>query len=146
MSSLELVPVTIRRAKAYVRDNHRHHGPPQGARFAVGCACGGELVGVAIVGNPVARLNDDGVTAEVTRVCTDGAPNACSMLYGAARRACRALGYRRIITYTLETEPGTSLRAAGWTRVGVVRPQEWSRPSRRRPNEAPVVAKVRWEA
>ena len=85
-----------------------------GSKFAIGAQVGEQLVGVAIVGRPVAPRLDDGLTAEITRVCTDGTRNACSLLYGACRKAAKALGYVRIFTYTLPEEGGSSLRAAGF--------------------------------
>lgn len=103
------------------------------------------MVGVAIIGRPVSRMLADGYTAEVTRVATDGSPNACSMLYAAAWRACRSLGYRRLVTFTYDTEPGTSLRAAGWRVVGQTKAEGWSRPSRPR-EPGPIQRKIRWEA
>jgi hypothetical protein len=115
--ALEIVPVTFRQACAFVADLHRHHAAPRGHKFSIGLECGGQLVGVAMVGRPVARALDDGRTAEVNRTCTDGTPNANSMLYGAAWRAAKAMGYRRMVTYTQEGESGASLRAAGWVRV-----------------------------
>lgn len=127
-----LMPITIGDARIFVGRHHRHNRAPLGGLFAVSVQDDeGSTVGVAIVGRPVARGLCDGVTCEVTRVCTDGMANACSILYGAAARAARALGYRRLITYTLATEPGTSLRASGWTKDADVpaRPT-WSCPSR----------------
>lgn len=103
---LTLTPITLREANAYVEQHHRHHGPSRGCIVCVAVAEGEAVRGVAIVGRPVARGADDGFTAEVTRCCTDGARNACSMLYAAAWRAVRALGYRKLITYTLKTEGG----------------------------------------
>ena len=104
---LELVPMTRDEASAFVDQHHRHHGRPAGYRFAVGVARDELVVGVAIVGRPSARLLDDGWTAEVTRVCVlDNVPNGCSKLYGACWRAARALGYRRLVTYTLPVEGG----------------------------------------
>ena len=111
---LTIVPVDLKTANEFVRRLHRHSRPVVGHKFAVGVASGERLVGVAIVGRPVAPRLDDGKAAEVTRLCTDGTPNACSMLYGAARRACRAMGYAPIYTYTLPNEGGASLRAAGF--------------------------------
>lgn len=143
---LQVVPCSIQDARSYVEQHHRHHPPPVSGLFAVAVAEGPTVRGVAIVGRPVARMLDDGWTAEVTRVATDGARNACSMLYGAAWRAARALGWRRLITYTLDTEPGTSLRAAGWRIVGEVRGRSWSCPSRPRVDRHPTQAKLRWEA
>lgn len=111
---LSLQPITLREAAAFVRRHHRHHGPARGWRFGIAVNDGEKVVGVAMVGRPVARGMDDGWTLEVNRCCTDGTRNAASMLYGAAARAARALGYRRLVTYTLASERGTSLRAAGW--------------------------------
>jgi len=111
---LSVVPVNLKTANEFVRNLHRHSRPVVGYKFAVGVELSGALVGVAIVGRPVARLLDDGKAAEITRLCTDGTPNACSMLYGAARRAARALGHNPIYTYTLPDEGGASLRAAGF--------------------------------
>lgn len=105
-------------ANAFVRQHHRHHKPVQGHVFSIGAALNGQIVGVAIVGRPVSRHRDDGITAEVTRLCTDGTKNACSFLYGAAARAAFALGFKRIGTYILASEPGTSLTASGWRLVG----------------------------
>lgn len=137
--------MTIADARAYVEQQHRHHPAPLSGLFAVGVAEGESVRGVAIVGRPVARVLDDGWTVEVTRVATDGARNACSMLYGACWRAARALGYRKAITYTLASEPGTSLRAAGWRVVGEVRGRSWSCPSRPRVDKHPLQDKLRWE-
>lgn len=111
--SLRVIPVTLESANDFVRRLHRHNKPVVGAKFCIGVA-NSELVGVAIVGRPVAPKLDDGLTAEITRVCTDGTPNAASMLYGACRKASRAMGYDRIFTYTLPEEGGASLRAAGF--------------------------------
>lgn len=120
------VPLTQRAAAAFIAEHHRHNRPPRGDVFRVAAATeDGQLVGVVSVGRPVARAFDDGWTLEVSRSCTDGTPNANSFLYGAAWRAAKALGYRRLITYTQGGEPGTSLAAAGW-RVVAERP---ARPS-----------------
>lgn len=143
--SLSLVPITISDAIEFVRRHHRHHPPPKSALFAVACAEEGEVVGAAIIGRPVARMSQDGWTAEVIRVATTGARNACSILYGAAWRACRALGYRRLVTYTLAEEGGASLRASGWTLIGEAGGGSWSRPSRPRVDRHPTQTKFRWE-
>lgn len=103
---LEITPMTLKEANAYVEQNHRHHGPVVGHKFSIGCSDGEKIVGVAIVGRPVARHLDDGWTLEVNRLCTDGTRNACSMLYAAAWRAARAMGYKRLVTYILESENG----------------------------------------
>jgi len=113
--SLRIVPCDLKSANEFVRQRHRHSRPVVGHRFSVGVACNeGVLRGVAIVGRPISPRLDDGKAAEITRLCTDGTRNACSMLYGAARRAARALGYAPIYTYTLPDEGGASLRAAGF--------------------------------
>lgn len=143
---LEIVPINLSDAMEFVCQYHRHHRAPQGGIFAVACAEGGKIVGVAIVGRPVARMLNDGWTAEVTRVATDGARNACSMLYGACWRAARALGYRKVITYTLAEESGSSLRAAGWRVVGEVKGRSWSCAARPRVDRHPLQDKIRWEA
>jgi hypothetical protein len=138
-------PMTLAEARAYVDEHHRHHPAPLSGLFAVGAAQADQVIGVAIVGRPVARGLQDGYTAEVTRCCTDGTKNACSMLYGACWRAARALGYRRLVTYTLDTEPGTSLRAAGWRVVAEVRGRSWHTPTRPRVDKHPLQGKLRWE-
>ena len=143
---LVVVPCTLRGARAFVEQHHRHHRPPQGGLFAVAVAVGEDVVGVAIVGNPVARLSADGWTAEVTRLCViEGHPNACSMLYGACWRAARALGWRRCITYTLPAEGGASLRGAGWRLIGEAGGGKWSRAGRPRIDDHPTQTKFRWE-
>jgi hypothetical protein len=129
-----LVPVTFQQAREFVGDWHRHHRPPPGHKFSIGAADEtGQLIGVAIVGRPVARHLDDGLTLEVTRTATDGTPNANSLLYGAALRAAKAMGYRRLVTYTQAGESGTSLRAAGWRIVAQLPARTgWNTPSRPR--------------
>lgn len=142
--------MSLRRANAFVQEHHRHHRPVQGAKFALAVALSATdgICGVAIVGRPVARHLDDGWTLEVTRLCTDGTPNACSKLYAAACRAARALGYTRLITYTLPAEGGASLRAAGWCLVGQRGGGNWNRARRPRQDtpEALRVPKLLWEA
>lgn len=144
---LMIVPVTFREACDFVAAHHRHHRPPRGMKFAVGVRNGQGLVGVAIVGRPVARHLDDGHTVEVTRTCTDGTRNANSALYGAAWRAARAMGYRRLVTYTQDGETGASLRAAGLRPAAELAPRSgWHTPTRpRRSHGVDGVARVRWE-
>ena len=113
---LRVVPISVQDAKPFVGKHHRHNNPPQSGMFAVALARGDEIVGVGIASRPVARALQDGQTLEITRVCTLGDPNACSMIYGALRKAARALGYRRVFTYTLADESGASLRAAGFVK------------------------------
>lgn len=143
--SLRITPCTLREARSYVEQFHRHHRPPQGGLFAVACADAEKVRGVAIVGRPVSRMLDNGWTVEVTRVATDGARNACSMLYGAAWRAARALGYRKLITYTLLEEGGASLRGVGFECVGLAGGGSWNVPSRPRIDMHPLQQKIRWE-
>lgn len=142
---LMVVPCTISDANEFVRQHHRHHRPTQGGLFAVAAAKDGEVVAVAIVGRPVARRLDDGWTAEVTRLASTGEKNACSILYGAAWRAARALGYRKLVTYTLVDEGGASLRAAGYECSGTTPGRSWSVPSRPRVDKHPLQEKLRWE-
>jgi hypothetical protein len=143
--SLELAPISVADANDYVRRHHRHHLPTLGGLFAVAVALEAEIVGVAIVGRPVARMSQNGWTCEITRVATDGSHNACSMLYGACWRAARALGYKRLITYTLPEEGGSSLRAAGYKLIGEAGGGSWSRTSRPRIDKHPTQMKLRWE-
>lgn len=144
--TLEIQPITYAEACEFIRCFHRHHLPPQGWKFGVAVNDGERVCGVVTVGRPVARRLDDGWTLELTRCCTDGTPNAASMLYGAARRAAFALGYKRLITYTLDTEPGTSLKAAGWKLLGVAGGGDWNKPSRPRQYVGPQGQKHLWEA
>ena len=113
-------------ANAFVAEYHRHHIAVVGHLFSIGAALDGKIVGVVIVGRPVSRMRDDGATAEVTRLCTNGTQNACSFLYGAAARAVFALGFERIGTYILASEPGVSLTAAGWRLIGERGGGSWS--------------------
>lgn len=142
---LELTPITLRQANEFVAQYHRHHKPTVGHKFSIGVCQDGKLVGVCICGRPVSRFLDDGQTLEVNRLCTDGIKNACSILYGAAYRAAIAIGYKRVITYILESEPGTSLKAAGYICEGKAGGLEWS--GKRRPkneNQYPHEMKTRW--
>lgn len=147
---IEISPVTFKEAKEFVNEHHRHNVAPQGQKFSIGVKEDGALIGVVTVGRPIARRNDDGVTAEITRCCViEGHKNANSLLYAAAWRAARAMGYHRIITYTLPTESGASLRAAGFVQVGMTegKANGWSVPSRPRemPEKYPTGPKIIWE-
>lgn len=153
---LTIKPITLKKANAYVAEFHRHNIPTTGHKWSIACYDGERLCGVAISGQPIARALDDGETIEVRRVCTDGTENACSKLYGACARIAKEFGYKRIITYTLESEPGTSLKASGWKlvaeKVGGV---SWNVPSRPREEvqltlfgevkKYPQELKKRWE-
>ena len=142
---LELVPIFQDEAKEFVRQNHRTHKPPVGSIFQIACAVNNEIVGVIMVGRPVSRELQDGYTAEVLRLASDGTKNVCSKLYNAAWRAAKNLGYKRLITYTLESEPGTSLRAAGWKEIGRAGGLSWNTPSRPRVDKCPSQMKIRFE-
>jgi hypothetical protein len=143
--------MTLTEAKAFVAENHRHHKAPVGGLFAIGLSqyddvsYDSKIVGVVVVGRPVARMLADGWTVEVTRLATDGSRNACSMLYRASWRAARAMGYRRLVTYTLPEEGGSSLRAAGFRLIGEAGGGSWSRDSRPRVDLHPTQTKLRWE-
>lgn len=161
-----VVPVTLRGAAAFIRAHHRHHKPSRGALFAIGAAVElgearvfsggriayrfpvvGGIVGVAVVGRPIARmLQRGGWTSEALRVATDGTRNACSFLYARAWRAAQALGWRRLVTYTLPEEGGGSLRASGLVCVGNAGGGSWDREDRPRIDEHPTQEKLRWEA
>ena len=142
---LRLKPIYLRDANEYVRKYHRHHKPVAGHKFSIGCEAEGELVGVIIAGRPVSRYLDDGFTLEVTRLCTNGAKNACSFLYGAAARAAAAMGYQRIITYTLESENGASLRASGWICQGKAGGLRWTGKRQPKEEQYPAQMKLRYE-
>ena len=146
MSKLSPCPLTLHEANEFVARHHRHHKRVRGHKFSVGATLNGRVVGVVIVGRPVARLRDDGATLEVTRLCTDGTRNACSFLYGAAARAAFALGYSRIGTYTLPEEGGASLRAVGWRLLGERGGGTWNRTDRPRVDTHPTQTKLLWEA
>lgn len=124
--SLSLRPVDFATAQAFVGLHHRHNKPPRGHKFSIACYDGDRLCGVAMVGRPVGRYLDDGLTLEVNRCCTDGTRNACSILYGAAWRAAKALGYKRIVTYTRKSENGASLRASNWICDGEAGGTHWT--------------------
>lgn len=145
--TLVVVPVTIAEAKRFCAEHHRHAPTIQGGLFAVGLAEAPgprPLVGVAIVGRP-SRLIQDGWTCVITRLATDGSTNACSMLYGAAWRAARAIGFRRARTYTLVSESGASLRAIGARRIGLTEGRSHSRAKRPRTDKHVVAPRVIWE-
>lgn len=158
MSALELVPITLKEAHAFVAAHHRHHDPDVGGRFAIGAARSLAVVAVAVVGNAKARMLDvDDYTAEVTRLCSidvarpigsDGREHAagtCAFLYAACWRAWRAMGGRRLVTYILPEEGGASLRGAGWAEIGEAGGGSWDRKERPRVDTHPTQMKIRWE-
>jgi hypothetical protein len=144
--TLELQPITYKEACEFIREHHSHHLPPQGWKFGIAVNDGEKIVGVVTVGRPVARHLDDGWTLEVTRCCTDKTKHVASKLYAAAWRASKAMGYKRLISYTLKEEKGTSLTAAGWRVIGETSGGSWSRPSRPRVDKHPTGQKLLWEA
>lgn len=150
---LRICPIEFRDANEFVALHHRHHEPVRGHRFSLCCRRGDDLHGVVIVGRPVARNGGDPLEVlEVTRLCTRGEPHVCSMLYAAAARVGREMGYIRIQTYTLDTESGVSLLAAGWTDEGPAGGGQWNHsnghpqlfggPNRR--TDQPICEKRRW--
>ena len=145
--SLSLVPIRRDEARDYIAAHHRHNAPPLQWLFSVGVEQNGELVGVGIAGRPAARALDDGRTVEITRICSTGVRNVCSMLYGALSRAAFSLGYRKVVTYTLQSEPGASLKAAGFEPGALLADKGgWDRPSRsRKEDPSPRGGKIRWE-
>lgn len=146
--TLRLHPLKRTEANAYIKAHHRHHGKVVGDIFRVGVMFDDELVGVAIVGRPKSRVIQlkEPLTVEVVRVCTGGghSKNAASMLYGAVRRAAWALGYTKIITYTLKSEAGTSLRAAGYRIIGETKGRHWNTPSRPRNDKHVIADRLKW--
>lgn len=149
LGRLIVIPLELKEANAFVKQHHRHHKPTVGHRFSIGAMLGEKIVGVAIIGRPVSRRLDDGWTLEINRIATDGTKNACSFLLGRVRRIGAAMGYRKIVTYTLPEEGGASLRAAGYrlvsTTAGGV---SWHTPNSGRPrvDNHPLQQKFRWEA
>ena len=142
---LELVPITLKEANAFVERHHRHHKPVVGHKFSIAASDGEKIVGVAIVGRPVSRYLDDGWTLEVNRLCTNGYKNACSFLYAAAWRVARNMGYKKLITYILESETGSSLKASGWKCVGQAGGKRWTGKRRPEVDLYPAQMKLKFE-
>jgi len=142
---MKLKTISLKSANEFVATNHRHHKPVVGHKFSLSAIQDEKIVGVVIVGRPVARMRDNGTTLEVTRLCTDGTRNVCSFLYGAAVRAGKALGYEKIGTYTLPEEGGASLRASGWELIGRRGGGTWNRSGRQRGDNATLQIKLLWE-
>ncbi len=148
---LDFTPVTLAEAKEFIRRHHRHNPPPLAWHFGLALRNGPDLVAVAMVGRPVARMIDATTTVEVNRLCVDPRLepelvwNACSMLYAEAAREAKRRGYSKVITYTLETEVATSLKACGWDPVAKTKGGSWNTPSRPRKTTTPTCKKIRWE-
>lgn len=142
---IQAIALSLKEANEFISNIHRHHAPVHRDKFRVGAMVDGKLVGVAQVGRPVSRMLDDGETVEVVRLATDGTPNVCSFLYSRCARASKELGFKRIITYILETETGASLEASGWKYEGLAGGGSWDTPSRRRLGTGyPTERKQRW--
>lgn len=142
---LILTPIFQKQAFEFITKLHRHHKKPVGSVFQLAASSGNKIVGVSIVGRPVSRMLQDGFTLEVNRLCTDGTPNVCSFLYSASWRVAKEMGYMRLVTYILIDEPGTSLKAAGWTLVGERGGGSWNVPSRPRFDDHPLQKKFLYE-
>lgn len=141
---LHIVPIRYRDACDYVNKNHRHHNAPSGCEFCISVRDeNNEIHGVAIAGRPVSRHLDNGITLEITRVCTDGTRNACSMLYGACVRIAKEMGYKKVVTYTLQSENGASLKASNFTNEGEAGGIKWNG-VRDRGQDIPHEMKTRW--
>jgi hypothetical protein len=142
---MHIYPITLKQANEFVSNHHRHHKPTVGHKWSIGLMNQSEIVGVAIVGRPVSRHADDGITAEVTRLATNGISNGCSMLYGASARVARAMGYCKIQTYILDSELGISLKASGWELEALTAGGQWIRNDGIvNRTDQPIVAKQRW--
>ena len=139
----EIRPITFKQASDFINHFHRHHKATVGHKFSVGLYEGEQLIGCAVCGRPVSRFLDDGLTCEINRLCTDGTYNACSMLYGACCRIAKDMGYRKIITYILQSEPGTSLKASGFICDGEAGGTHWTG-ERNRGQSIPAEMKTRW--
>lgn len=137
-------PVTRDDCNAFIEDKHRHHGRVVGYRYAVGAERGAELVGVAVMGRPNARMLPQYSELEVTRLCADGSKNVCSFLYSRCSRVARELGFEAVYTYILESESGDSLKAAGWEYIYTTAGGTHDRPSRRRKDSSPICPKQLW--
>lgn len=140
---MEIRPVTLRQAAEFISDHHRHHKAPVGCKFAIGCYECEKMVGCAVCGRPVSRYLDNGLTCEITRLCTDGTYNACSMLYGACCRIAKAMGYKKVVTYILQSENGASLKASGFVCEGEAGGLEWTG-KRGTGKDGPREMKTRW--
>ena len=143
---MKIIPLTLKQANKFIADNHRHHKKVISHRFSIGLKFDEELIGICVVGRPVSRGFDPYNIAEVTRLCVlENYPNACSKLYSCAARICKEMGFLKIITYILNTEPGTSLLASGWNKTGETQGGSWSSTKRPRIDKHPIIPKYRYE-
>lgn len=143
MSKLEIRPITFKEACSFIDQYHRHHKATVGHKFSIGLYEDNKLVGCAVCGRPVSRYYDNGLTCEINRLCTDGTKNACSMLYGACCRVAKAMGYKKIITYILESENGASLKASNFICEGLAGGIHWTGVRNKKQN-IPNELKTRW--
>ena len=142
---MRIAPITLKGANNYVELHHRHHKPSRGHKFSICVLLDDQVKGVAICGRPVARGSDDGYTLEVARLCTDGTVNACSKLYAACARIAKEMGYKKIQTYILDSELGTSLKASGWVCEAVTAGGQWVHSDgKARRTDQPTQPKQRW--
>ena len=142
---MTIIPLTLKEANKFVNNHHRHHKPVVGHRFSIGLMIDTQLVGVAIVGRPVARMSDDGFTAELTRLATLGHKNACSKLMGAVARICKEMGFIKVQTYILESELGSSVKASGWQMEAITKGRQWKHTDQKfRRTDQPKENKIRY--
>lgn len=141
---MEAIPLELKQANEFVDKLHRHHSSVHRDKFRIGCSVDGKLVGVIQLARPVNRVLDDGKTIEVVRLCTDGTYNVCSFLYSRAARIAKEMGYSKIITYILDRENGSPLKACGWHKEADTKGHNWSCRSRPRSTAAPTCNKQRW--
>ena len=147
--SKHIAPITLKAANAFVTTNHRHHDSVTGCKFAIGLykTVDGEdiLIGTAICGRPVSRYLDDGLTLEINRLCVTEDGNCCSMLYGTCSRIAKEMGYKKAITYILESEPGISLKASNFILdKESCGGENWTGKRKRENNTVPEEMKQRW--
>lgn len=140
---MKIIPITLKTASDYINRFHRHHKATVGCKFAVAVTIDDKICGIAVCGRPVSRHLDNGYNLEILRVCTDGTPNACSMLYGACCRIAKQMGYTDVYTYTLASENGASLKASNFECEGMAGGTHWTG-KRDRGQDIPNEMKIRW--
>jgi hypothetical protein len=141
----EVLQITLKEAQTFINTFHRHHKQPQGHRFSLGLFVANQLVGVIVAGRPVARLNDNGSTLEITRCCVlEGFKNGITILCGRVYQTAKLWGYKQVITYTLESENGVSMKAAGFRCIGKTKGGSWNSPNRKRNDKHPIIPKYKW--
>ena len=143
MREFRIKPITFATACEFIKTHHRHHRPTVGCKFCIGLFDYNKMVGCAVCGRPVSRYLDDGLTCEINRLCTDGTKNACSMLYGASCRVAKEMGYKKVITYILESENGASLKASNFICEGIAGGKNWTG-KRNKGQDIPAEMKTRW--